>query len=222
MWCRGKTKGVFNKLISYFDSSLSDHGILRVCWGSWGELPGKMYRCNQPFPFQIKKYVKKYKIRSIINLRGERACSSYFLEKDYCIKNKIKLYNYPISSRDAPSKEKILSFFELINKIKYPALMHCKSGADRVGLASTLYLINKHKMNVEEASKQLSLKHLHIKYAKTGILDYFFEIAIKKGKNLPDDFMLWIKNEYNQKKLKSSFKSNSIINLVTEIILKRE
>ena len=100
--------------------------------------------------------------------------------------------------------------------------MHCKSGADRVGLASTLYLINKHKICVEEASKQLSLKHLHIKYAKTGILDYFFEVAIKKGKNLPDDFMLWINNEYNQKKLKSSFKSNSILNLVTEIIFKRE
>ena len=60
--------------------------------------------------------------------------------------------------------------------------MHCKSGADRVGIASSLYLIYKHKYNVLDASKQLSFKHLHIKYAKTGILDYLFETAIKKEK----------------------------------------
>ena len=34
------------------------------------------------------------------------------------------------------------------------------------------------------AAKQLSFKHLHIKYAKTGILDYLFETAIKKGKKI--------------------------------------
>ena len=78
-----------------------------------------------------------------------------------------------ISSRDLPTKATIKKFFLLLDTIKYPAIMHCKSGADRVGIASSLYLIYKHKYNVLEASKQLSLKHLHIKYAKTGILDYF-------------------------------------------------
>ena len=47
--------------------------------------------------------------------------------------------------------------------------MHCKSGADRVGIASCLYLIYRQKYNVSDASKQLSFKFLHIKYAKTGV-----------------------------------------------------
>ena len=222
MWQRGKTTGFYNKLLSYLDSSLSDHGILRVFWSSWEELPGKMYRSNQPFPYQIKNFVKKYKIKSIINLRGKRYCSSYFLERDYCVDNGIKLYDYPISSRDMPSKEKILNFFSLINKVEYPALIHCKSGADRVGLASCLYLIGKRNFSTKEASRQLSLKHLHIKYAKTGILDYFFESAIKNRKNSPIEFINWVKNEYNQEELKSSFKSNSLFDVVVDKILKRE
>ena len=51
-------------------------------------------------------------------------------------------------------------------------------------------------------AKQLSFKHLHIKYAKTGILDYLFETAIKKGKNSSSDFINWIDNDYNKKQLK--------------------
>lgn len=222
MWKRGNTIGSINKMISYLDSSLSDHGILRIFWNSWGRLSEEMYRCNQPYPFQIRKFIKKYKIKSIINLRGERNCSSYFLEKEFCKKNKIKLYDYPLSSRDMPSKEKIFDFFDLIRRIEYPAVMHCKSGADRVGLASSLYLIKRKNKTVEEAKKQLSLKHLHIKYAKTGILDYFFEAAIAKSISSPDDFIFWLRYNYDQKKLKSEFKSNSFLNIITEKILNRE
>ena len=55
----------------------SDHGILRFFWKSFFSLPGNMYRSNQPYPFQIQKYKKRYGIKSIINLRGERNCSSF-------------------------------------------------------------------------------------------------------------------------------------------------
>ena len=94
MWKRGFTKGSFNKFCSYIDSSLSDHGILRLFWTSLSKLPNNMYRCNQPYPYQIKKYKSKYNIKTIINLRGERNCSSFYLEKEYCDNNNIKLYNF--------------------------------------------------------------------------------------------------------------------------------
>ena len=42
--------------------------------------------------------------------------------------------------------------------------MHCKSGADRAGLAAALYLIFKKDYSLEEASRELNFKHLHIKY----------------------------------------------------------
>ena len=132
-------------------------------------MPGKMFRSNQPYPFQIKSDIKKHKIKSIINLRGKRHCSSFYLEQDFCHKNNLKLYNFPISSRDLPDKKKLIDFNTLLQKIEYPCVMHCKSGADRAGLAAALYLIYKQDYSLLNARKQLTFKHLHIKYAKTGI-----------------------------------------------------
>jgi len=100
--------------------------------------------------------------------------------------------------------------------------MHCKSGADRAGLASALYLILKHKYSIEEAKKQLSFKHLHIKYSKTGILDFFFNEVSKNNITNKIQFLDWIKNKYDKKKLKKKFKANSLANLIVDKILKRE
>ena len=111
MWKRGFTKGSFNKFCSYIDLSLSDHGFLRIFWTSFSRLPNEMYRCNQRYPFSDRKNIKKYNIKSVINLRGERNCSSFYLEKEYCENNNIKLHNFPISSRDLPTKETIKKFF---------------------------------------------------------------------------------------------------------------
>ena len=222
MWNRGNTKGIFNKIISYLDSTFSDHGIFRIFWRSWARLPGNMYRSNQPYPYQIKRDIKKHQIKSIINLRGERHCSSFYLEKDFCLENNIKLYNFPISSRDLPDKVKLIAFNNLLNEIKYPCIMHCKSGADRVGIAAALYLVFKQNYTIEKAQKQLSLKHLHIKYAKTGILDYFFKEALKSNVANKAELLEWIKNEYNKNKLKKDFKTISFFNIVVDRILKRE
>ena len=70
--------------------------------------------------------------------------------------------------------------------------MHCKSGADRAGLAAALYLIYTQDYSLLDAKKQLTFKHLHIKYAKTGILDYFFSEVIDQGINNKLDFLDWI------------------------------
>ena len=222
MWKRGLTKGTFNKFCSYLDLSLSDHGFLRIFWTSLSKLPSNMYRCNQPYPYQIEKYKKKYKIKTVINLRGERHCSSFYLEKEYCEENNIQLYNFPISSRDLPTKDTIKNFFLLLDTIKYPAIMHCKSGADRAGLAACLYLIYKHNFKISDAIRQLSLKHLHIKYAKTGILDYLFETAIKKGKVSSNDFLNWVESEYDKNELKRLFKPYRLYSFIVDKILNRE
>ena len=222
MWKRGLTKGTFNKFFSHLDLSFSDHGILRVLWTSLANLPGEMYRCNQPSPNQIERYKKNLNIKTIINLRGERHCSSYYLEKECCEKNNTKLCNFPITSRDLPSRKTINRFLILLDNIEYPAIMHCKSGADRAGIAASLYLMYKYKYNIVDAIKQLSFRHLHIKYAKTGILDYLLESAIKKGKVSSEDFFSWINTTYNKDELKKSFKVYSLFSFLVERVLNRE
>jgi len=197
-----------------------DHGIFRFKWRSLHKISENTYRSNQPFPWQILSDKNLRGVKTVINLRGVRNCSSFFLEKETCEKYNIKLINFPVTSRAAPKVETILAAKKLFNEIEYPIVMHCKSGADRAGLMSALYLILHKNISVIEAKKQLSFKYLHIKYAKTGILDAFFDNYIKENKN--KDFLDWVKNEYNSEKLKSSFKVKKLSEILSTYILRRE
>ena len=86
-------------------------------------------------------------------------------------------------------------------------MLHCKSGADRAGLVSALYLIVEKKLPVLEAKKQLSFKYLHLDFTKTGILDYIFDVFLERLKISDINFLDWIKQEYDANILNSSFKS---------------
>ena len=110
----------------------------------------------------------------------------------------------------------------IFNAIEYPALMHCKSGADRAGIMAALYLILHKKTSAENAKKQLSFKHLHIKYAKTGILDAFLDKYIEDNKKLKVTFINWVNNIYDREKLISSFKASRPMEILNSLILKRE
>ena len=154
--------------------------------------------------------------------RGERHCSSYYLEKNICILENIKIYNFPISSRDIPDKSKLVGFKKLLDKVEYPCLMHCKSGADRAGLASALYLIYKRNYSLEKARSELSFKHLHIKFSKTGILDHFFKELIKIGITNKSDFLKWVDNNYDKQRLKKKKKNNTFLDVIINFFLRRE
>ena len=206
-------------MFSYIDLIFVDHGIFRFKWRSLHKLSEKIYRSNQPFPWQILADKNKRGIKTIINLRGVRNCSSYFLEKETCEKHNIKLVNFPVTSRAAPKIETILAAKKLFNEIEYPVIMHCKSGADRAGLMSALYLILHKNIPVNEAKKQLSFKYLHIKHAKTGILDAFFDSYLEGNNN---NFLDWVKNDYDPEELKLSFKVKKLSEILSTYILRRE
>ena len=98
--------------------------------------------------------------------------------------------------------------------------MHCKSGADRAGLMSALFLILNKNISVQEAKRQLSFKYLHLKHAKTGILDAFFENYIKENNN--KSFLKWVREDYDPKKVKASFKVKKLSEIISSYFLRRE
>ena len=100
--------------------------------------------------------------------------------------------------------------------------MHCKSGADRAGLASALYLIYKKNYSLEKARRELNFNHLHIKYTKTGILDHFFSELIKKGIYKKSDFLKWLNNSYDKESIKSNFKNSTLLDVLINLFLRRE
>ena len=82
--------------------------------------------------------------------------------------------------------------------------MHCKSGADRAGLASVLYRLDQGH-HVNEAKQELSLRYLHLRHTKTGIQDHFVDNYQERLKEGSISIRDWITNEYDATVLTESF-----------------
>ena len=185
---------------------LMDHAFLRVLWNNFHQVSDEVYRANQPSPSHLRSY-KDRGIKAVLNLRGFNQQSYALFEEDSCKNLGLDLISVPFSGSSAPQPEKLLEIIDIMEKIPKPFVLHCKSGADRAGLVSAMYLIVQKKLSVTEAKKQLSFKYLHLDFTKTGILDYIFDVFSQRLKIENIDFLDWIKQEYNAEILNSSFKS---------------
>lgn len=189
----------------YFDMLFLDHGILRLLYANQHRLGERAWRSGQPAPRNVSA-LARLGLRTVINLRGKRMCGSYLLEKDMCERHGITLIDFKIRSRFAPTREEIKAAAELFRRIEYPVLLHCKSGADRVGLMSVLYLLLKDGIPLVEARQQLSLRYGHLRNRSSGVLDCFFQRYIHDNGISPMPFLEWIDKVYDPGELQRSFR----------------
>jgi uncharacterized protein (TIGR01244 family) len=211
---------------AWWELYMVDHGFLRAMFQNWREVAPGMYRCNQPSPKHVAQIAARG-IKTIINLRGVNDSGHYHLEREAADKLGIAMIDFPVKSRDTPQKDVILGLDAIFRRIEYPAVMHCKSGADRAGLAAVVYLVLKENRPVSEALDHLSLKYLHVRQGKTGMLDHFFDtfLAWAKAHGKPDDrenFLYWLNNVYDPAAVKADFMSSWWANILVDKILRRE
>jgi uncharacterized protein (TIGR01244 family) len=208
------------------DMMWTDHGFLRVHFRNLHQIDADMWRSNQPSPDHIAK-AAKLGIRTVINLRGFNDSGQYWLEKEACEAHGITLVDWSIRSRDTPSREVIEGARAMFESLTFPALMHCKSGADRAGLMATLYVIFKQKRPVSEALEQLSLRYLHVRAGKTGLIDHFFETFLNWAKangraDTPESFLRWVREDFDHAATKAAFMDNRFGSWLTDKVLRRE
>jgi protein tyrosine/serine phosphatase len=200
----------------------SDHGFLRAAFSNfhWIE-PGVMARANQPSPEQIARYAARG-IKTILNLRGISDTGYYALEREACARHGLAMIDARMYSREPPFKEQVFEAKRLFETIQYPALMHCKSGADRAGVMAVLYKHLKMGAPVAEAVEQLELKYLHVKQGKTGMIDYFFQRYLEETKESGKSFLQWVAEDYDKDAVKSAFMGEWWANVLVDRILRRE
>ena len=207
---------------------LGDHGVLRIFYDNTHEISaGKMWRTYQPSPAHLKKW-KDRGVKTVINLRGDHPSGFFFLEEDTCARLGLRMINFKVYSREAPSKEILHGARQLFEEIEYPAIMHCKSGADRAGMMSVLYKFFHEGAPLDQALEQLSFKYGHVKQGKTGVIDYAFEKylahASENGKSLTsvEDFFTWVDADYDHAAIKKEFRGTGWGNFLTDWVLRRE
>jgi protein tyrosine/serine phosphatase len=210
------------RLRTYLHYLWNDHAYLRVGFQNAHWVSPELVRTNQPWPFQLKWW-RDQGIKTIINLRGGFDGSFYALEKDACERLGLKMVDFVVTSREVPSRVRVHGARELFESIEYPALMHCKSGADRAGIMSVLYAHYRLGLPIREAMKELSLRYLHARAGKTGVLDYVFERYLTEGEPNGQSFTEWVDSPaYEPDAIKADFRAQWLGTLLTEKLLRRE
>ena len=204
------------------DYMWNDHAFLRLRFQNAHWISEELVRTNQPSPEQLAGW-KARGIKTIINLRGGFDGSFHVLEKEACEQLGLTLVDFTITSREVPSRARVLGARDLFQSIEYPALMHCKSGADRAGIMSVFYMHFRKGKTIAEALDQLHLRYLHVKAGKTGVLDYTFERYLAEGEPAGLSFIEWVESPaYDPDAIKADFRAQWWGNFFTERLLKRE
>ncbi len=209
------------RLRAYCDLLFVDHGLFRLFWSNAHRIGGSMYRSSLPWPHQIAR-LKQRGIRTVVNLRGRNDSGWYVLEADACRREGLTLVDFPVKSRDTPAKQTIHAANRLFESIAYPALMHCKSGSDRAGFMGALYLLLHEKKPLAAALDQLHWRFGHVRQAKVGMIDYFFDQYRRHCEADPIPFLDWVDRVYDPAAVKNSFMSQWWANILVDKILRRE
>jgi len=179
-------------------------------------------RANQPWPFQLEAWADRG-IKTVINLRGGFGASFYALEKAACARLGLTLVDFTIASRDVPSREQVAGARRLFETVEYPALMHCKSGADRAGIMSVFYRHFRQGQTIRQALDQLSPRYLHVRAGLTGVLDYIFERYLAEGEPAGLTFLEWVESPaYDPVAIKAEFRAGWWGTLLADRLLRRE
>ena len=210
-----------DRVAAWRDSLLTDHAVFRVLWDNLAEvIPGKLYRSNHPTPARLAAAKKRFGLRTVINLRGHRQCGSDALSRQASAELGLHHIDMAFESRGAPHRDRILRFADIYRTLDAPALMHCKSGADRAGLAAGLAVLLEGGTGAD-ALAQLSWRFGHWSRSRTGILDAFFiRYAAEAEGRLP--FLDWVERDYDEVALRRDFVAGGLSSFVVDRVLLRE
>ncbi len=208
---------------AYGDLLWNDHAYLRLSFRNAHWVGPDLVRTNQPWPFQLRRW-RERGIRTVINLRGGGYMTgAYVLEREACARLDLALVDFAVASREAPTPAQVTGAKAMFETIAYPALMHCKSGADRAGLMSVLYAHFHLGQPLRQALGQLSLRTLHVRQGETGVLDHVFERYLEEAEPRGLSLVDWVQGpDYDPARLRAEFKARRLGSLLTERLLRRE
>lgn len=187
-----------------------DHGILRRVWHNFEEIAPGVYRSNQPSHRRFAA-LKAQGINTVLNLRGSGPSIPHRTAKASCDALGIDVYPMGFSARAAPDRETLLALIHALKSTPRPFVMHCKSGADRTGFASAIFLHVVMGEPMAEAMRMLAAKYVHLKWTKTGIMDYILESYMAQNARSEISFEEWAAKDYDQQALQTAFNNRTPI-----------
>ncbi len=126
-------------------------------------VPGTVYRSRQMGGSALEATMRKYGIRSVLNLRGKSFTQSWYSEETNTVALLQAQYlDIPLSAGREVTDAEIERLLTAMRNAPKPLLIHCNAGADRTGLVSALYLYSIEGRSSEESVGQLCAWYGHL------------------------------------------------------------
>jgi protein tyrosine/serine phosphatase len=116
---------------------------------------GRLYRCGEVAPEQLKRVASDYGIRTVLSLLNPDAPES-IAERQAAERLGLRWINVPLpgdGTSTPADRERIKAV--LFDPAAAPLLVHCAAGTNRTGLAIGLYRIHQQGWSVEQVLEEM-------------------------------------------------------------------
>ncbi len=192
------------RALSWLHFHLFDHAYLRLPWTNFDRVAEGVYRSNHPGPRRLARY-KRMGIRAVLNLRGDDGFAAWLFEEEACRALGLDLRVAKIYARKAATRAEMVRLIDTMREMPRPFVLHCKSGADRAGLAAVLYAHVIDGQPLETARRHLHWRYVHLKSTRTGIVDHILDMYEARAAETPISLEHWIRTEYSARDAAISF-----------------
>ncbi|MBI3262585.1 MAG: tyrosine-protein phosphatase [Acidobacteria bacterium] len=162
----------------------------------------RVYRSGEMRAAALERAIDRFRLRSIINLRGrEEGRAWYEEERRVARERRLVRYDLDFSSRLLPPRPAVIELVRALREAPEPMLLHCSAGADRAGFASVLARMVKEGSPLSEARAELSLAYGHLPFGPSREIVRMFDLyeADRRRAGSPDTistFERWLANQY--------------------------
>ncbi len=184
---------------------LHDEGLVRLALPHRAQVSERAWRSGQPNPRQLAAFARQGG-RTVISFRNGRNFGSLPLEIEACHRLGLAFHVVPLRARALPARAVLLDYARLARTVETPVLLHCKSGADRTGFAAALWLMLAEGRPLAEARRQLALRHGHMAWTKSGLLDAFLDAYAAGAGDPAMPLERWIATRYDPAAITAGFR----------------
>ena len=113
-------------------------------------VPDKVYRSAQPSSGQLRQWMGRYGIKTIINLRGD---GGQITEDEHAAADElgVEIVSVTLSAYSIPPKNRRAQLIQAIETAEQPILIHCAHGVDRAGTVSAIAAMAIGEMDYDKA-----------------------------------------------------------------------